>query len=682
MQQRYWFLGFVVLVIFFGFVYFLSLKDINNETIKTKKENTIKKSIQPLPLAVKEFLGITPIVPNKPTKTPEQCREEFLANEQIQALIHDLKQLPVGRYSGNDIMAALHNTQAFSHEAFEVLRKVIRKTLKLQRKPWKDESTEDFFNESNFSETIEAIKNGHIDGNSYGLITILIAQLERQLIYGETIDWDEAYQKIVDLNLSYDITEVLYLINSPSIHAKEEQHRFEPYEVRQFNTRLLYELFKDHDFSALDIENKYDALRGNLIRFGDIEMLNFFHERGFKWDSLMFIFNNAAGDVLSAMSRPDIAPLWPEHDEATEGWGVKLAWLHERGVYPEAFHKKKLLNKVSAEGKDSSFPNGIEQLKSIEETRLLPPLVKSVETIKEIQGYFDYEPGALNTILHNAQLKFLECHLGSQEMLPRLSEQDIQSLFTAWLTLHEKHFSHREIDAYLYQVNKAFMHLRWSIFENEHYSINAKDGKKLSRLANQFRGHFHEMTGDDKTNIALIVEKMMSAEQMQVDDLYDFRWNMFLLGGVPGEYSVDAVRVLKSYHVSDDIIYQSIFASFKNKRTQHLLKHNLLPLVEIWLQEKLDIHQKDEQGLDLLFYAVYYQDVEAVKLLLENGAQLTSSNEHLNHLDAALLTYEPGKSEMIKLLLEKGHPVDETHRELLAWLKEKYGDKAPKLNKS
>ncbi len=94
---------------------------------------------------------------------------------------------------------------------------------------------------------------------------------------------------------------------------------------------------------------------------------------------------------------------------------------------------------------------------------------------------------------------------------------------------------------------------------------------------------------------------------------------------------------------------------------------------------EFDFSQSDDLNNTVLMYALVFGKESQFKYFLKEKVPFIISETSMNPLDFALATYSPEKPEIVETLLKHGHPVDETHKELVVWLEEQYPGKAPKL---
>src|SRR4030066_185376 len=80
--------------------------------------------------------------------------------------------------------------------------------------------------------------------------------------------------------------------------------------------------------------------------------------------------------------------------------------------------------------------------------------------------------------------------------------------------------------------------------------------------------------------------------------------------------------------------------------------------IELFIKAGIGINTKDDNGNSALFYALAAGDIEIVKLLLEEGADIKDVGNGTPALVFASLTGDKGDIEKVKLLLEKGADVN------------------------
>jgi len=86
----------------------------------------------------------------------------------------------------------------------------------------------------------------------------------------------------------------------------------------------------------------------------------------------------------------------------------------------------------------------------------------------------------------------------------------------------------------------------------------------------------------------------------------------------------------------------------------------------------MDFSQLDENGSNLLLYAVIDNNLDLVHYLLNNKVELKIDKNIFNAFDYLLINYSPESSKLFKLLLSAGFPIDKHHKQLAGELINKY----------
>ncbi len=140
----------------------------------------------------------------------------------------------------------------------------------------------------------------------------------------------------------------------------------------------------------------------------------------------------------------------------------------------------------------------------------------------------------------------------------------------------------------------------------------------------------------------------------------------------------EVFAVLKEQDFSEAELYQKLLYIVSDGPKDQVP----LPQTEFWEQLKqydIDFNQNDELNNNLLMYSAIFNRKDLLEYFIQEKVPMIAHKDSMNPLDYALVTYSPDKPEILQLLLKHGHPVDDTHKALLNWLKEKHGDNAPEL---
>ena len=93
-----------------------------------------------------------------------------------------------------------------------------------------------------------------------------------------------------------------------------------------------------------------------------------------------------------------------------------------------------------------------------------------------------------------------------------------------------------------------------------------------------------------------------------------------------------------------------------NKEWKDATKHSDLEKVRRLLENGADINSKDEYGQTALMKAAHRGQVELIRLLIENGAELNTTAKY--NLSALMLSLIAGHPDVARLLIEAGADVN------------------------